>query len=79
MRSGASDPARPLREREPLREALPLVVGRRLRRLAERLHGRRAGRDVAHAATSPRPPPVIAIPSSSSVAVGGNSPTISPS
>ena len=34
---------------------------------------------VAHAAPSARPPPVIATPSSSSLAVGGNSPTISPS
>ena len=32
-----------------------------------------------HAASSPRPPPVIANPISSSVALGGNSPTICPS
>ena len=36
-------------------------------------------RVLAHAAASPARPPVIAMPSVSSLTVGGNSPTISPS
>src|SRR4029079_4537355 len=70
------DPAGPLGEGDPLAESL-----RRLRRLLlwrpVRLNGREPARGVAHAATPLRPAPVIAMPSSSSLVVGGNSPTIS--
>ena len=70
--------ARALRERQALREALA-GLRRGLGGLAVRLDGRNAASALAHAAASLRPPPVIAMPSSSSLAVGGNSPTISPS
>ena len=71
------DPAGALVEREPLGDA---------RRVPARLAARRllgvglAGRNVwpAHA-TPTRPPPVIAIPSSSSLTLGPYSPTMRPS
>ena len=58
---------------EPRLPHLGAEPGRVLRRVGRRLI------ELAHAASSPRPPPVIATPSSSSVASGVNSPTISPS
>ena len=80
MRSGATaPPARCAPARPAIAKLSPPSSGARRRRLTKRLRGRAAAR-VAHAATSPRPAaPVIAMPSSSSLAVGGNSPAISPS
>src|SRR5581483_2142972 len=70
-RDGAGQPPEPRRE-----VLLRLRRPARRRRLLELL-GQQL---VAHAASAPpRRPPVIAKPSSSSVALGGNSPTIRPS
>ena len=78
VRIGAMTPGEPAEARREVLAGDGAGVPR-LRTSSCGSRARRLAAIVAHAAASSRVPPVIANPSSSSVAVGGNSPTMRPS